>query len=87
MANYRSDSEKLSFLSAKIQRLQSSLERLESLGLSTISSNGNSKTFIDMEKISMALARAEAEFKIVSDRIDGIKSSSFIKKIEVDFTE
>ena len=87
MANYRTDSDKLAFLSAKIQRLQSSLERLESLGLSTISSNGNSKTFIDMEKISMALARAEAEFTIVSDRIDGIKSSSFIKKIEVDFSE
>ena len=87
MANYRTDSDKLVFLSAKIQRLQSSLERLESLGLTTISSNGNSKSFIEMEKLSLALARAESEFKIVSDRMDGISSSSFIKKIEVDFSE
>ena len=87
MANYRTDSDKLVFLSAKIQRLQSSLERLESLGLTTISSNGNSKSFIEMEKLSLALARAESEYKIVSDRMNGISSSSFIKKIEVDFSE
>ena len=87
MANYRTDSDKLAFLSAKIQRLQSSLERLESLGLTTISLNGNSKIFIEMEKLSLALERAESEYKIVSDRMDGISSSSFIKKIEVDFSE
>jgi len=85
MASFRTDEQKLEFLSARINRLQSSLERIEQLGMSAYSVNGNSKTFIDMNKIQNELARAEAEFKIVSDRMDGIQTSPMIKKLIVDF--
>ena len=86
MANFRTDQEKLTFLSARITRLQGSLERLEQLGLTSYSSAGNSKTFVDMEKLVLELARAEAEFKIVSDRLDGTPTDPMIKKVEVDFS-
>ena len=86
MATFRTDQEKLTFLSARITRLQGSLERLEQLGLTSYSSAGNSKTFVDMEKLALELARAEAEFKIVSDRLDGTPTNPMIKKVEVDFS-
>ncbi len=86
MSNYRTDSEKLSFLTARIARLQASLERLEQLAMTSYSSAGNSKSFISMEKLTLELARAEAEFKIVSDRLDGTPTNPTLKKIEVDFS-
>ena len=86
MASFRTDTDKLTFLSARIARLQASLERLEQLGLTTYSSAGNSKSFIEMDKLTLELARAEAEFKIVSDRLDGTPTNPVLKKIEVDFS-
>ena len=87
MASFRTDEQKLEFLSARINRLQGSLERAEQLGMTSYSVNGNSKNFVDMEKLHLELQRAEAEFKIISDRLEGISSNPMIKKLIVDFRE
>ena len=87
MANFRTDEQKLEFLSARINRLQGSLERVEQLGMTAYSVNGNSKSFVDMEKLQLELSRAEAEYKIISDRMEGISTNPMIKKAIVDFRE
>ena len=87
MANFRTDEQKLEFLSARINRLQASLERVEQLGMTAYSVNGNSKSFVDMEKLQLELSRAEAEYKIISDRMEGISTNPMIKKAIVDFRE
>lgn len=71
MATFRTDDEQLEFLQARIGRLQKTLERLEALGLTSVSSGGNSKTFADMEKIKLELDRAEREYAIVHSRNEG----------------
>lgn len=71
MAEYRTDEEKLAFLEARIKRLQKTLERLENLGLTSVSSGGNSKTFADQEKIKLELDRAEREYLIINSRNQG----------------
>ena len=85
MASFRTNAQKLDFLSSRISRLQGSLERVEQLGMSTYSANGNTKSFIDMDKLTLELARAEAEFKIISDRLEGISTNPMIKSLIVDF--
>lgn len=87
MANFRTDEQKLEFLSARINRLQGSLERVEQLGMTAYSVNGNSKSFVDMEKLQLELSRAEAEYKIISDRMEGFSTNPMIKKTIVDFRE
>ena len=71
MARYRTDDQQLEFLDARIKRLQKTLERLEALGLTSVSSGGNSKTFADQEKIKLELDRAEREYLIISSRKEG----------------
>lgn len=71
MATYRTDYEQLEFIEARIKRLQKTLERLETLGLTSVSSGGNSKTFADMEQIKRELDRAEREYLIIHSRTEG----------------
>ena len=87
MANFRTDEQKLEILSARINRHQGRLERVEQLGMTAYSVNGNSKSFVDMEKLQLELSRAEAEYKIISDRMEGISTNPMIKKTIVDFRE
>jgi len=87
MASFRTDAQKLDFLTARINRLQQSLERVEQLGMSTYSANGNTKSFIDLQKIQLELSRAEAEYKIISDRTEGLSTSPMIKSLLVDFNK
>ena len=69
--SYRTDEEKLKFLESRITRLEKTLERLETLGMTAISSGGNSKSFRMQEDIRKELEKAEQEWNIIKSRIDG----------------
>lgn len=69
--SYRTDEEKLKFLESRINRLEKTLERLETLGMTAISSGGNSKSFRMQEDIRKELEKAEQEWNIIKSRIDG----------------
>lgn len=68
---YRSDEQKVEFLSKRIERLSKTLERLETLGMTSISSAGSSKTFRNQEEVRQELERAEREYLIVNSRLQG----------------
>lgn len=69
--NYRTDTEQLTFLTNRIQRLEKTLERLESLGLNSISSAGQSKSFMDQQRVQQDLERATHEYNIINNRVNG----------------
>ena len=71
MAQFRTDQDKLDFLSARIGRLQATLERIETLGMTSTSSAGNTKVFMDLDKVKLELDRAEQEYQIISGRMNG----------------
>lgn len=71
MSAYRSDQDKLTFLAKRIDRLEKTLERLESLGMTAVSSGGNSKSFRMQEDIRQELERAEQEWSIINARVQG----------------
>ena len=71
MSAYRSDQDKLTFLAKRIDRLEKTLERLESLGMTAVSSGGNSKSFRMQEDIRQELERAEQEWNIINARVQG----------------
>jgi 3-deoxy-D-manno-octulosonic-acid transferase len=61
----------LDFLSARITRLQATLERIETLGMTSTTSAGNTKVFMDLNKVKLELDRAEQEYNIISARMEG----------------
>ena len=69
--SYRTDAERLEFLDKRIRRLETTLERLESLGMTSVSSAGTSKTFRDQESIRQELERAEREYLLIKSRVEG----------------
>jgi len=71
MSSYgiRSDEEQLAFLSTRISRLSKTLERLETLGMTSVTSAGSSKTFRNQEEIRRELERAEREYLIINSRL------------------
>lgn len=71
MAKFRTDQDQLDFLSARISRLQSTLERIETIGMTSTTSAGNTKVFMDLEKVKLELDRAENEYNIISARMSG----------------
>lgn len=71
MANFRTDQDKLDFISARITRLQATLERIETIGMTSTTSAGNTKVFMDLEKVKLELDRAEQEYNIISARLQG----------------
>ena len=71
MSAYRSDQDKLTFLAKRIDRLEKTLERLESLGMTSVSSGGSSKSFRLQEDIRQELERAEQEWSIINARVQG----------------
>lgn len=71
MTNYRSDQEKLTFLAKRIDRLEKTLERLESLGMTSVSSGGSSKSFRLQEDVRQELEKAEQEWSIINARVQG----------------
>lgn len=68
---YRTDSEKIDFLKKRIQRLELTLERLENLGMNSISSAGSTKSFRQQEEIRRELEVAEREYLIINSRVNG----------------
>ena len=66
MSKYRTDDQMIDFLQRRITRLESTLERLETLGMTSVSSGGNQKTFRTQEDVRMELERAEREYQIIT---------------------
>ena len=79
---YYSDVHKLGILSKRIDRLEKALERVETLGLTSTSSAGTSKTFLDPQKIKMEIDRCLAEYEFISTRINhGTWNNPQVKKV------
>lgn len=79
---YYSDVHKLGILTDRIKRLEKALERVETLGLSSTSSAGTSKTFLDPYKIKLELDRCLAEYEFISNRINhGTWTNPQVKKV------
>jgi hypothetical protein len=68
---YYTDSYKLSLLAKRIDRLQNSLERIETLGLSSSAGAGISRQYLDPHKIKLELDRALAEYEHINSRANG----------------
>jgi hypothetical protein len=81
--SYKTDDEKKSFLEKRIQRLEATLERLETLGMSSISSAGQSKSFRNQEEIRMELERAYKEYEIINARINNDPINPTFKEMVV----
>jgi hypothetical protein len=77
---YRSDEQQLDFLQRRIERLEKTLERLESLGMTSFSSAGQSKSFRSQEEIRQELEVATKEYEIINSRIQGIENNYPIKE-------
>jgi Lhr-like helicase len=60
----------IEFLSKRIERLSKTLERLETLGMTSVSSAGSSKTFRNQEDVRKELERAENEYHIINSRFN-----------------
>jgi hypothetical protein len=71
VTRYRTDQDKLDFLAKRIERLEKTLERLETLGMTSLSTAGNSKSFRMQEDIRRELERAEQEWDIINARLQG----------------
>lgn len=67
---YRTDEQMIEFLSKRIERLSKTLERLETLGMTSVSSAGSSKTFRNQEDVRKELERAENEYHIINSRLN-----------------
>lgn len=79
---YYSETHKLGLLSKRIDRLEKALERIETLGISSTSSAGTSKTFLDPSKIKLEIDRCLAEYEFISSKIHyGTWNNSQIKKV------
>ena len=83
MSKYRTDDQMIDFLQRRITRLESTLERLETLGMTSVSSGGNQKTFRTQEDVRMELERAEREYQIITDRMQGTPTNPHIKEVVV----
>ena len=80
--NYYSDVHKLGLLGKRIDRLQKSLERIESLGLSSVGGAGLSKTFLDPQKINLEIERCIAEYDFISNKLNhGVLQNKQVKKV------
>jgi len=80
MSRFRTDEEQVAFLSKRIQRLETTLERLETLGLTSISSSGSSKSFRMQEDIRKEVERATYEYDLIKARIDGVPFNKTFKE-------
>ena len=83
MAKYRTDEQMLVFLSTRIERLEKTLERLETLGMTSVASGGNTKSFRNAEDIKLELDRAEREFNIIQARVEGNPINPHFKEMVV----
>jgi predicted component of type VI protein secretion system len=79
---YYPDVHKLGLLDARIKRLEKSLERIETIGVSSVSSAGVQKTFLDPHKIKREIDRCIAEYDFIATRLNhGTFNNKQIKKV------
>ena len=76
---YFTDTEYLTFLTEKIERLRKTLSRVESLALKLSSSGGLYRNYVDAESIEKQLYRTLAEYESVSARVDGLSINPQVK--------
>jgi hypothetical protein len=81
--SYRTDEEKLEFLTKRIQRLEKTLMRAEALGVSSLSSAGTSKALRNQEDIRRELEIAEHEFMIIKARLEGTPVNPNFKEMVI----
>jgi hypothetical protein len=80
--NYYTDVHKLGLLSKRIDRLEKSLERIETLGVSSTSGGGIQKVFLDPYKVKLEIDRTIAEYDFISNRLNkGTFQNKQIKKV------
>ena len=80
--NYYTDVHKLGVLDKRIKRLEKTLERIETVGVSQISGAGVQKIFLDPQKIKMEIDRCIAEYDFISTRLNqGTFNNKQIKKV------
>lgn len=80
--NYYPDVHKLGILDKRIKRLEKSLERIETLGLTSFGNAGVNKTFLDPQKIKIEIDRCIAEYDFISNRLNnGNYQNKQIKKV------
>ena len=80
--NYYTDVHKLGILDKRIKRLEKSLERIETLGVSSTSGGGLQKNFLDPYKVRLELDRCIAEYDFISNRINkGTFQNKQVKKV------
>lgn len=80
---FRTDAEQLTFLQRRIERLEKTLERLEMLAVTTLSTGGNTKNFRQQEDIRMELERAEREYLIINSRMQGEPCNPHFKEMVI----
>lgn len=79
---YYTDYHKLTLLAERIERLEKSLARIETLGLTSTSSAGTSKSFLDPQKLKMEIDRCIAEYDFISNRVHyGTWTNKQLKKV------
>ena len=79
---YYTEYHKLTILAERIERLEKTLTRIETLGLSATSSAGTSKSFLDPYKIKMEIDRCIAEYDFISNRVNnGTWSNPQMKRV------
>lgn len=80
--NYYTDVHKLGLLDARIKRLEKTLERIETVGVSQVSGAGVQKIFLDPQKVKLELDRCIAEYDFISNRLNnGTFQNKQIKKV------
>ena len=77
-----SDDEKyLQFLSDRIERLKATLARVETIGLASSTSVGQSKTYVNAREVEKQLYRTMAEYDAMKARASGYTYDPTIKSI------
>ena len=73
---YYTDSYKLSLLSKRIDRLEASLKRIETVGVSSSAGAGISKQYLDPYKIKQEIDRCLAEYEHINNRLNGLGATN-----------
>lgn len=80
---YRTNAEQLTYLTARIARIEATMTRMEGLGLSVYSAGGISKTFNDYDDLARQLARLKAKYSEVQSIIAGEPMDPSIKYVTI----
>jgi hypothetical protein len=75
------DENYLQFLADRIQRLKATLARVETIGLASSTSVGQSKTYVNAREVEKQLYRTMAEYDAMKARANGYTYDPTVKSI------